>query len=241
VKVAFTDEREFDARVRGRDERLDVAVLELQGVTRELPTVAFGSSDGLRVGEYVVAIGNPFGLGSTVTLGIVSAKSRAIGAGPYDDFIQTDASINPGNSGGPLFDARGYVIGMNTAMAAQAQGIGFAIPADAIKDIVPQLVTKGHVDRGMLGVTIGTPDPTKTNVHGALVEQVQRGGAGQRAGLRPNDLIVGIDGVDVRHANDLPRLVARHPPGAHVKLDVLRGGQHVPLDVTLDALKETKP
>ncbi len=241
VKVAFTDENELDARVRGRDERLDVAVLELQGVTRDLPTVAFGSSDGLRVGEYVVAIGNPFGLGSTVTLGIVSAKSRAIGAGPYDDFIQTDASINPGNSGGPLFDARGYVIGMNTAMAAQARGIGFAIPADAIKEIVPQLVTRGHVDRGMLGIAVAAPDPAKGSVRGAIVAQVERGAAADRAGIRDNDVIVGVDGVEIHHATDLPRIVARHPPGSRVRVDVMRGGRRMSFDVTLDALKETRP
>jgi serine protease Do len=247
VKVAFTDEKELDAKVRGRDERLDVAVLELQGVTGDLPTVTLGSSDALHVGEWVVAIGNPFALGSTVTLGIVSAKSRAIGAGPYDDFVQTDASINPGNSGGPLFDAHGFVVGMNTAMAAQAQGIGFAIPSDAIKDVVPQLVTKGRVDRGMLGVTIALLDAEKAKAlgvakaRGALVADVQRGGAADRAGIRPNDVIVAVDGVEVHHATDLPRLVARRPPGSRARVDVLRGARRLPFEVTLDALKEQRP
>src|SRR5262249_37613876 len=131
VKVKLGDDRELDAKVRGRDERLDLAVLELQGV-KDLPFVPLGDSDALRVGEYVVAIGNPFGLGQTVTMGIVSAKSRAIGAGPYDDFIQTDASINPGNSGGPLFNLHGQVVGINTAINPAGKGIGFAIPVDAL-------------------------------------------------------------------------------------------------------------
>ncbi|MDF2693258.1 MAG: HtrA protease/chaperone protein, partial [Labilithrix sp.] len=150
VKVRLSDERELRAKVKGRDERLDIAVLEIEGA-KSLPFVPFGSSGVLRVGEPVVAIGNPFGLGHTVTTGIVSAKGRAIGAGPYDDFIQTDASINPGNSGGPLFDARGQVIGMNTAINPAGQGIGFAIPSDEIREVLPQLVADGHVKRGRLG------------------------------------------------------------------------------------------
>lgn len=136
VKVKLSDEREFAAKVIGRDRRLDLAVLQLQGA-KDLPVVALGASDSLRVGEYVVAIGNPFGLGDTVTMGIVSAKSRAIGAGPYDDFIQTDASINPGNSGGPLFNLRGQVVGIDTAINPQAKGIGFAIPINAVRDVLP--------------------------------------------------------------------------------------------------------
>jgi serine protease Do len=155
VRVRLADEREYDAKVKGKDERLDLAVLQIEGA-KELPAVTLGSSDAVRVGDYVIAIGNPFGLGHTVTMGIVSAKSRAIGAGPYDDFIQTDASINPGNSGGPLFDTRGQVIGVNvnTAINPAGKGIGFAIPVDAVKDVLPQLLDKGHVSRGRLGVAI---------------------------------------------------------------------------------------
>ena len=157
VRVKLSDEREFDAKVKGRDERLDVAVLELIGA-KDLPYATLGSSNALQVGEPLVAIGNPFGLGNTVTSGILSAKGRAIGAGPYDDFLQTDASINPGNSGGPLFDARGQVIGMNTAINPNGQGIGFAIPSDEIREVLPQLVTSGHVSRGRLGVRIQDVD-----------------------------------------------------------------------------------
>src|SRR4051812_25617074 len=130
-----------------RDARLDLAVLQMNG-GKDVQTATLGWSDALRVGDYVVAIGNPFGLGHTVTMGIVSAKSRSIGAGPYDDFIQTDASINPGNSGGPLFNLKGEVVGINTAINPRAQGIGFAIPVDALKDIIGPLVSTGHVARG---------------------------------------------------------------------------------------------
>ena len=154
VRVKLDDEREFEAKVKGKDERLDVAVLEIIGKVNGLPYVSLGSSDQLRVGESVVAIGNPFGLGNTVTTGIVSAKSRTIGAGPYDDFIQTDAAINPGNSGGPLFNTRGQVIGINTAINPNGTGIGFAIPIDLVQDVVPQLLATGHVSRGKLGVVI---------------------------------------------------------------------------------------
>jgi len=136
VRVRLADDRELHAHVKGVDEQLDVAVLELEAA-RDLPVADLGSSEDLRVGEYVVAVGNPFGLGHTVTLGIVSAKSRSLGAGPYDDFIQTDASINPGNSGGPLFNLRGQVVGIDTAINPQAKGIGFAIPINAVRDVLP--------------------------------------------------------------------------------------------------------
>ena len=141
VKVKLADDREYRAKVVGKDDRLDVAVLAARECARAIfPSASLGSSEALRVGEYVVAIGNPFGLGDTVTMGIVSAKGRTIGAGPYDDFIQTDASINPGNSGGPLFNLRGQVVGINTAINPQGKGIGFAIPIDAVKDVLPQLL-----------------------------------------------------------------------------------------------------
>jgi len=243
VKVKLADDREFAAKVIGRDARLDLAVLELQGA-KDLPAAALGSSEQLRVGEYVVAIGNPFGLGHTVTMGIVSAKDRAIGAGPYDDFIQTDASINPGNSGGPLFNLRGEVVGINTAINPNGKGIGFAIPVDALKDVVGQLISAGKVERGRLGVAIQRVDAALGRAlgmdvpKGALIAEVEPGGPAHRSDLRPGDVIVSVDGAVVPASDDLPRIVARHAPGSRSKLEVLRNGKREAIDVTLDELKE---
>jgi serine protease Do len=245
VRVKLADEREFDAKVKGRDPKLDVAVLELVGASN-LPSVSLGSSEALRVGEYVVAIGNPFGLGNTVTMGIVSAKSRAIGAGPYDDFIQTDASINPGNSGGPLFNLLGQVVGINTAIAPQGKGIGFAIPVDALKDVLPQLVSAGHVARGRLGVAIQSVDPTLAKAlgldrpKGAMIAEVEPGGPADRAGLKPGDLIVRVDQTEILHSGELPRTVARHAPGSKVKVEYLRERTQRTIEVTLDELREER-
>src|SRR5262249_13911730 len=202
VRVKLADDREFDAKVKGRDARLDLAVLELVGA-HDLPTVSLGSSQELRVGEYVVAIGNPFGLGNTVTMGIVSAKSRSIGAGPYDDFVQTDASINPGNSGGPLFNLRGQVVGINTAINPPGKGIGFAMPVDALKDVLPQLLSAGKVARGRLGVAVQPVDTALAKAlgldktKGALVGDVEPGGPADKAGLRPGDLILKVDQTEI--------------------------------------------
>ena len=243
VKVRLADERELTAKVKGRDERLDVAVLEIEGA-RSLPFVPFGPSGTLRVGEPVVAIGNPFGLGHTVTTGIVSAKGRAIGAGPYDDFIQTDASINPGNSGGPLFDARGQVIGMNTAINPAGQGIGFAIPSDEIKVVLPQLVADGHVKRGRLGVHVQEIDDNLAtalglgDVRGALVGDVEKGGPASSAGLVSGDVILRVGDVPIRHARDLSRTIARHAPGSKVDLVVHRDRQSKNVRVTLAELED---
>jgi serine protease Do len=245
VRVKLSDEREFDAKVKGRDPKLDLAVIELVGA-HDLPSVSLGSSDALRVGEYVVAIGNPFGLGNTVTMGIVSAKSRAIGAGPYDDFIQTDASINPGNSGGPLFNLLGQVVGINTAINPQGRGIGFAIPADALKDVLPQLLTTGKVARGRLGVAIQSVDPTLAKAmnldrpKGALVAEVEPGGPADRAGLKPGDVIVKVDQTEIVHSAELPRTVAKHAPGSKVKVEYVRERQTRTVDVALDELREEK-
>jgi serine protease Do len=245
VKVKLADEREFDAKVLGKDERLDIAVVELIGA-KDLPYVALGSSNTTQVGEPVVAIGNPFGLGSTVTSGIVSAKGRAIGAGPYDDFLQTDASINPGNSGGPLFDARGQVIGMNTAIAPNGQGIGFAIPSDEIREVLPQLIASGRVSRGRLGVSIQEVDAklaTAMNLggtKGALVDDVEKGGPAERAGFATGDLIVRAGSTEIVHARDLPRAIARQAPGSKVDVVVQRGAKTVQLPVTLGKLEDEK-
>ena len=246
VKVTLTDEREFTAKVIGKDPRLDVAVLQLESASELPEPVALGSSDALRVGEYVVAIGNPFGLGGTVTMGIVSAKGRTIGAGPYDDFIQTDASINPGNSGGPLFNLRGQVIGINTAINPNGKGIGFAIPVDELKDVVGQLMTTGKVARGRLGVMIqGVDEPLAkalgmNHARGALIGEVEPDGPGAKAGLLAGDVIEQVDQTDVPHSSELPRIVARHAPGAKVSLKVLRGGHEQTIPVTLAALKDEK-
>jgi serine protease Do len=247
VKVKLADDREFDAQVVGRDARLDLAVLQLEGGKDDLPAAALGQSEALRVGEYVVAIGNPFGLGHTVTMGIVSAKGRSIGAGPYDDFIQTDASINPGNSGGPLFDLQGRVVGINTAINPNGRGIGFAIPIDMLKDVLPQLLDKGHVERGRLGVAFRPVDAATAKAigldraKGALVGEVERGGPADQAGLESGDLITAVDGKEVAHAEELPRMIALHPPGTKLKLDVLRGGKKRSFEVTLGKLAEAKP
>ncbi|HRI62717.1 MAG TPA: Do family serine endopeptidase [Polyangium sp.] len=243
VRVKLADDREFKAKVKGRDPKLDVAVLELEGANG-LPAAALGSSGALRVGEYVIAIGNPFGLGNTVTMGIVSAKSRTIGAGPYDDFIQTDASINPGNSGGPLFNLRGEVIGINTAINPNGQGIGFAIPIDDVKEVLPQLLDTGHVARGKLGVLIQPVDAGLAKAlglekpRGALVAQVESNSPGSKAGIQNGDVITQVDGVDVPSSQDLPRMVARHAPGTKVNVNVLRKGETKTFVVTLAAIAD---
>jgi serine protease Do len=243
VKVKLGDEREFAAKVVGRDPRLDLAVLELAGA-KDTQGASLGSSADLRVGEYVVAIGNPFGLGNTVTMGIVSAKARAIGAGPYDDFIQTDASINPGNSGGPLFNLKGEVVGINTAINPSGQGIGFAIPVDALKDVLEPLISKGRVARGYLGVMIQPVDAALgkalglDGAKGALVAEVVPGGAADRAGVKSGDVIVSVDGTQVRSSDELPRIVARHAPGSRAKVEVLRSGKRQMIDIALEELKD---
>ncbi len=245
VKIRLADERELDAKVIGRDARLDVALLQMSS-GKDVQPAALGSSEALRVGEYVVAIGNPFGLGHTVTMGIVSAKSRVIGAGPYDDFIQTDTSINPGNSGGPLFNLKGEVVGINTAINPQGQGIGFAIPVDALKDVLPQLLRSGRVARGRIGALVQQVDDALAKAlgldrpKGAVVAEVEAGGPAARAGISPGDVILRVDDSEVLHSSDLPRIVARHTPGTHVKIAVLRERQERAFDVTLDEIKEER-
>lgn len=243
VRVRLADEREFDAEVVGRDPKLDLALLRLKGASG-LPVAPLGTSEQLRVGEHVLAVGNPFGLGHTVTLGIVSAKARAIGAGPYDDFIQTDASINPGNSGGPLFNWRGEVVGINTAIRAGANGIGFAIPVDALKDVLPQLREKGFVERGKLGLLF---QPVTRELaaalqldapRGALVAEVEQGGAAARAGIKPGDVIVDVNGVPIHHAEELRRNVARNAPGSEIEVTVVRAQKRHELRAKLDALQD---
>jgi serine protease Do len=243
VRVQLGDDRELRAEVVGRDPKLDIALLKIKGVSG-LPAAPLGISDTLRVGEHVLAVGNPFGLGHTVTLGIVSAKARTIGAGPYDDFIQTDASINPGNSGGPLFNWRGEVIGINTAIRAGANGIGFAIPIDEVKDVLAQLRDKGHVERGRLGlgfqpVTADLADAMGLDgTRGALVSQIEPGGAAARAGIKAGDVIVAVNGTAISHAEELPRRVARNQPGATIDVTLVRDKQRHEVKARLDALPD---
>ncbi len=245
IKVTLATKEEFDATLVGRDPKTDLALIKVKS-SKPLPTVPFGNSDALEVGEWVLAIGNPFGLGHTVTSGIVSAKARNIGAGPYDDFIQTDASINPGNSGGPLFNMRGQVIGINTAIVSGGQGIGFAIPINLAKEVFVQLHDKGSVTRGWLGVAIQSisPDLLKAfnleDTQGALVADVMSDGPAAKAGLQRGDVIVGFNGNKVQDSTELPRLVAAIAPGTKVQIEVVRGGKKMTIPVTLGTLPEEK-
>jgi serine protease Do len=238
VRARLADGRELEATVRGRDAWLDVALLELRGAA-QLPAVELGGSAAVRVGEPVLAIGNPYGLGSTVTMGIVSAKGRDLGMGPFDDFLQTDASINPGNSGGPLFDVRGRVIGINTAVLPRAKGLGFAIPIDDVKAALPQLLAKGRVDRGRLGVWVGPLDPAMSRAlgagapWGAWVTEVEKGSPAEKAGIGPGDVITGVDGAPIAQDQQLQRAVARHQPGERVTVELLRRGQRRSVAVIL--------
>ncbi|MBI3327528.1 MAG: DegQ family serine endoprotease [Nitrospinae bacterium] len=245
IKVSLSDKEEFDAKVVGRDPKTDVALIKIDA-KKDLPATPLGDSSKLRVGEWVVAIGNPFGLGNTVTAGIVSAKGRIIGAGPYDDFIQTDASINPGNSGGPLFNLNGEVIGINTAIVASGQGIGFAIPINVAKDLLLQLREKGKVTRGWLGVQVQrvTPELAKSfgldRERGALVADILPDTPAEKAGIERGDIIVEFNARKIEEMSDLPRTVAAAPPGAEVDVKLLRKGQEKVVRVKLEELKEER-
>ena len=241
VTVTFSDEEELEASIVGSDPKTDLAVLKVER-NQPFRAAALGDSDALRVGESVVAIGNPFGLGHTVTSGIVSAKGRVIGAGPYDDFIQTDASINPGNSGGPLFNRQGEVIGINTAIIPNGQGIGFAVPVNTAKPLVPQLIDNGRVTRGYLGVTIQpiTKDLALAldleDTQGALVADVVPGSPADNGGIEPGDIILSFDGTRVKESHELPSMVANTPVGENAKVVVGRGGKEEALTVQITEL-----
>ena len=246
IVVRLSDETEFEAKVVGSDPKTDIAVIKIDA-DRELPTAPLGDSDRLEVGEWVLAIGNPFGLDRSVTAGIVSAKDRLIGAGPYDAFIQTDASINPGNSGGPLINLQGEVVGINTAIFSRTGGnigIGFAIPINLVKTLLPQLKTKGKVTRGWLGVLIQNVDPTiaeslgMKKARGALVANVSKDSPAERAGVQAGDIITEFDGTEIKRSNDLPILVARTPLNKTVRIKVWRDNREVTLNVTVGKLKE---
>jgi serine protease Do len=241
VTVTMADKQVYKAQVIGRDDKTDLAVLKI-AAKGALPVAPLGSSADLKVGEWVLAIGNPFGLGHTVTAGIVSAKGRVIGAGPYDDFIQTDAPINPGNSGGPLFNMNGEMVGINTAIIASGQGIGFAIPVDLVKPLIPQLEATGAVTRGYLGVSIQavTPELAKglklTERQGALVSDVVSGSPAAQAGIRRGDVIVSYNDEPIKDAHDLPALVAKTPVGERAMVTLRRDGQSQKVPVTIGKL-----
>ena len=245
IVVVLKGGDELKAKVVGRDKKTDLALLKVQA-DDDLPYLEFGDSDVLRVGDWVVAVGNPFGLEHTVTAGIVSAKGRIIGAGPYDDFIQTDASINPGNSGGPLIDLDGKVVGINTAIVAQGQGIGFAIPINLARQVMVQLKEHGKVVRGWLGVYIQpvTRELARKfdldKAKGALVADVVAGGPAEKAGLKRGDVIVEFDGREVKDSHSLPRMVAGTKVGKEVEVKVIRKGRPRTFTVTLGRLKEER-
>jgi serine protease Do len=236
IKVVLKDETEHDAEIVGRDPVTDIALIKVEA-EGNLPTVVLGSSDNLKVGEWVAAIGSPFGLEHTVTAGIVSAKGRVIGSGPYDDFIQTDASINPGNSGGPLINMQGEVVGINTMIIAGGQGIGFAIPVDQAKGIIAQLKSDGEVTRGWLGITIQDLKGDLAEYYGVkgqsgvLVADVVSGDPADKAGIRPKDIITKVNGEKISTSRDLTNLAAGLGVGETVRVTIFRDGREKNLDV----------
>ena len=238
ITVIFQDETRLDARIVGLDPVTDIAVIKVDPKT-QLKTVSLGSSDKLRVGEWVAAIGSPFGLEYTVTAGIVSAKGRVIGSGPYDDFIQTDASINPGNSGGPLINMQGEVVGINTMIIAGGQGIGFAIPVDQAKGIIAQLKSDGEVTRGWLGVTIQDLKGDLADYYGikgqsgVLVAEVVSGDPADRAGIKPKDIITDVNGKEITTSRDLTNLAAGLGVGDTADVTILREGKQKTLQVKI--------
>ena len=246
IKVKLSDGREMKAKVIGRDSKTDLALIKISSTFENLPVLILGDSDSIRVGDWVMAVGNPFGLAQTVTQGIISATGRVIGSGPYDDFLQTDAPINPGNSGGPLVNLKGEVIGINTAIVPGGQGLGFAIPSNLAKSVVAQIREHGKVVRGWLGVTIQsvTPELAKSfglkEAKGALVSDVAAGGPAEVAGVKQGDVIVRFNGKSVDTSIALPRMVAETPVGSTVPLTVVRGGKEITLTVKIAELTEEK-
>jgi serine protease Do len=239
IDIQFSTGKQFKAKLVGEDAKTDVALLKIKPEGK-IPTVPLGDSDRLQVGDWVLAAGNPFGLSHTLTAGIVSARDRVIGAGPYDDFIQTDASINPGNSGGPLFDQHGRVIGINTAIFSQSGGnigIGFATPINLARAVVDQLRTSGKVTRGWLGVSIQPlgPDLRQAlglgDTEGALIADVIARSPAEASGLKRGDVVIGMDGKPVTEPGQLSRTIATMPPGSTTTLRIVRDGKERLLEV----------
>ena len=253
IKVTLQNEKEYEARLVGSDPKTDIALIKIvkkNGEHISFPFISMGNSEKVEVGEWVVAIGNPFGLSHTVTTGVISAKGRNIGSGPYDEFIQTDAAINPGNSGGPLLNMDGDVIGINTAIFSGSGGnvgIGFALPINMAKAILGDLKEKGKVTRGWLGVMIQriTPELQESfklkNASGALVSDLVPNGPADLGGMKRGDVITRFDGVEIASMETLPKQVASIKPGKSVKVEVIREGKSRILDIKIEPMKEEKP
>jgi serine protease Do len=243
ILVKISDGKEYEAKVIGTDANTDIALIKIKP-SNSLPVAEIGDSEKVKVGEWVIAIGNPFGLDATVTAGIVSAKGRVIGAGPYDNFIQTDASINPGNSGGPLFNMEGKVIGINTAIVAQGQGIGFAIPINMAKSILADLKTKGKVTRGWLGISVQdiSDDIAKNLNHqnkgGALVSDVFKGDPADQAGIKVGDIITEINGKPIKDTHELLLTIAALQVGQKMNIKAIRDGKEMTFRVTVAERKD---
>ena len=242
IEIVLHNEKKYKANIVGTDKRTDVALLKIDS-KENLKSLNIGKSKNLKIGQWVVAIGNPLGLGTTVTTGIISAKGRYVdGLGTYVDFIQTDAALNKGNSGGPLFDLNGNVIGVNTAIAARGQGIGFAIPIDTVVDIVEQLRINGKVERGWLGVVIQSISPEIAeslklkNTNGALVSEILVDSPASNSGLQRGDIITSVDGKKINTMEELPRIIGSLKPKTKVVLSVLRDGKKFKINVSLGSI-----
>ncbi|MEI6826627.1 MAG: DegQ family serine endoprotease [Desulfuromonadales bacterium] len=238
IQVKLSNDKVYDAKVVGGDQKTDIAVIKINAA--DLPTAVLGDSDKLEVGQWAIAIGNPFGLDRTMTVGVISATGRSnMGIETYENFIQTDASINPGNSGGPLLNVYGEVVGINTAIVAAGQGIGFAIPVNMAKPVFAQLMAKGSVSRGYMGVTIQpiTEELAKSfglkQAKGALINDIITGGPADKAGVKQGDVITGLNGIEVKDPSHLQRLVAEAGIGKIVKMSIFRDGKALELSVTL--------
>ncbi len=244
AQITTKDGRKFAAKLVGRDPATDIAVLQLQGTRNNLKAISFGDSDKLEVGDFVIAIGNPFGLGQTVTSGIVSALGRTgLGKQGYEDFIQTDASINPGNSGGALVNLRGQLIGINTAIISPGGGnvgIGFAVPINMARRVMEQLVQNGEVRRGQIGVSIrdlGADLAAKEIYQGALIAEIASGSPAEHAGLRKGDIVKAVDNIPIKSAAQLRNLIGLTPLGSHVELRLDRDGSPISASVDVAAAK----
>jgi serine protease Do len=231
IVVSLTDGRQLPARVMGRDELTDIAVIKVTA-PGPLPYVAWGDSRRMEVGDWILAAGNPFGLGGSVSAGIISAEGRDLGSGPFDNFIQIDAPINPGNSGGPVFNMDGQVIGVTSTIVSPtgaSVGIGFAIPSETVSAIVTQLLAHGQIDRGWLGVTVGGGG----DGGGVTIAALDRASPAARAGIRPGDVLMAVNGERVGTSNGLIKAIAAVPPGNNVRLTVRRQGQDIEIPVTV--------